>query len=753
MRFDFLSANTWLGKKFTASSTESYPMVKEFTSHTEHADTLEQLLGFMEMHAEQGHCMLKGHVQKQLQNQSRAGSTSAHAKTEFLVLDLDFQEGFASVDDFMKAIGMEDVSYIWHHSSSAGIKYTPGLRGHAIVLLNKALTPETLKQWLRHCNLQIPELTQRLELAASQMALRWPLDVTTCQNDKLIYIADPMTDGVEDPLKGQRFELRTRGKERATLDVSKYNRAVIDEAAAQAIDNLREESGLPKRKPKMQSMHDIEFMANPDKATVTGVKRGRGFTYLNLNGGDSWAYYYPEDDPTYLFNFKGEPVVRLRDIAPDHYWAVRREQAPQTAAVPIAFRDRKTDVYYNGYYDKDNQELDIAAVGNKQRIGDFFITNGQMPPEVIEDKDLIYDPTSLVPMTETTVNKFKPSIYMKNSYAPNWRVPPLIKRVLTHALGDCEETYEYFLNWLACLYQTRSKLGTAWVLSGTTGTGKGTLKDKILTPLLGMPNVSNMTTSNLFEQYNAYLEDKLLVWVDEADLGGAQGRNVASKLKSYITEPVLPIRKMRTNEYQAASPTNFIFVSNYHEIVMIESNDRRYNFAPKQMTKIQFAPGEYDSIEEELPLFAAYLQHYEINLSKARTPLENEARAEQLILSQTNTEMIFEAVKRGDVDFFVQYIGAGDASNVLLADRYEKLVNRWEQEAISYVTNADLKLIFQYILDNRLSPVKIGRLSKMHGCEMHPKKINGESRRAYRTEFTSEPADESDASNASRCSA
>ena len=49
------------------------------------------------------------------------------------------------------------------------------------------------------------------------------------------------------------------------------------------------------------------------------MKRARGFVYLNLSGGDSWAYFHPEDNPEYIYNFKGEPVYRTKEIAPEYY--------------------------------------------------------------------------------------------------------------------------------------------------------------------------------------------------------------------------------------------------------------------------------------------------------------------------------------------------------------------------------------------------------------------------------------------------
>ena len=49
--------------------------------------------------------------------------------------------------------------------------------------------------------------------------------------------------------------------------------------------------------------------------------------YLNLNGGDSWAYFFPESNPEILYSFKGEPPVRLANIAP-RLWEQSQSRAP-----------------------------------------------------------------------------------------------------------------------------------------------------------------------------------------------------------------------------------------------------------------------------------------------------------------------------------------------------------------------------------------------------------------------------------------
>jgi hypothetical protein len=99
---------------------------KRFWSFTRNAADLDQLYALLVTHAEAGHCLLKGALDRPLRHESRAGRTDPNAPTDLLVLDLDFDQGFESIDTFLEAIGLGGVSYVLHHSSSAGITAQPG---------------------------------------------------------------------------------------------------------------------------------------------------------------------------------------------------------------------------------------------------------------------------------------------------------------------------------------------------------------------------------------------------------------------------------------------------------------------------------------------------------------------------------------------------------------------------------------------------------------------------------------------------
>jgi hypothetical protein len=323
----FLAASdgTRMAKSFVRSSgsvvTTPYPHVRRFWSFTRNVADLGQLYALLVTHAEAGHCLLKGALDRPLRHESRAWRTDPNAPTNLLVLDLDFDRGFISIDTFLEAIGLGDVSYVLHHSSSAGITAQPGLRAHVFVPLATPVAPAQLKLWLRHLNLTVPGLRDQVRLSANGMTLSYPLDVTSCQNDKLLFIADPVVDGLVDPLAGRRFELCQRGIESVDLRMGHLDTGAVQREADGLVAELRAKAGLPRREPRYVVLPGRErLLANPEPATVTGVRRARGFVYLNLNGGDSWAYYFPESNADIVWSFKGEPPVRLADIAPE-LWA------------------------------------------------------------------------------------------------------------------------------------------------------------------------------------------------------------------------------------------------------------------------------------------------------------------------------------------------------------------------------------------------------------------------------------------------
>ena len=133
---------------------------------------------------------------------------------------------------------------------------------------------------------------------------------------------------------------------------------------------------------------------------------------------------------------------------------------------------------------------------------------------------------------------------------------------------------EIFLTWCAAFAQNPGKkFQWAIVLQGVEGNGKtfllNTIKHAVTTRYAHMPEPDNLN-----EKFNGYLEEKLFVGVEEIHMGGR--RTLLDKLKPYITNTDVEIRRMNTDKYMGINLTNWIFLTNHKDAVLKSRNDRRF---------------------------------------------------------------------------------------------------------------------------------------------------------------------------------
>lgn len=689
MRIHFLEASVPLTKSYVLESDKSitktpYPLTWEFTSHDEDVGTIDELAVQLRAHAAKGHCLLKGRIERPLVKESRAGSTKAQDPTEFVVLDLDglptdYEGSKITVDRLLEAMSLNDVSYIVQWSASYGISDTH-LRAHVFMLLDKPHAAPLLKQWLIQLNHATPMLRAAMSLTKTGNAISWPLDVSACQNDKLIYITPPRLTGIKDPVpKGKRIELVKR--KRATLAITGQINGTDKnkQLTHKRLDELRDAAGLPKRKYTYRIHGSTEIMVKPDSAVITDMKQERGFVYFNLNGGDSWAYYHPENNPDFIYNFKGEPTYLTKELLPE-YWAQLSETPRVSTAgeLYLAFCDRRSGAYWRGTYNLSTDLLDITQAKNETQVRHFAKQFGVPLPEYIPEWELEFDPHDNVRVDpgNRTVNLFQPTSFMLSTPKPQRAVPKTIMRVISNALGDDPGIVEHFINWLAYILQQRDRTCTAWVLHGVPGTGKGVLINKILRPIFGSAQTAIRRMEELNEPYNHWMESALIVFVDEVQTRALQNeRGVMAKLKNFITEPIITIRRMHTGGYEARNYANFIFASNMPDPVSIDKHDRRMNVGAYQRRPLKdvLSRQEIDGIERELQAFHDYLALYPVDETKATTVIESEDRDTMISISESSADSVASALLDGNFEFFVDQLPTSSdyKTNILQLNRVE----------------------------------------------------------------------------------
>ncbi len=164
-----------------------------------------------------------------------------------------------------------------------------------------------------------------------------------------------------------------------------------------------------------------------------------------------------------------------------------------------------------------------------------------------------------------------------------WTVKPkenkeLLNLFLWHLLwivcaGD-KEINEYVLDWLADMLQDPGKpKGTAIVMRGTEGVGKGTLY-QWLAPMFGPHATHLIDDHHLTGNFNNLLADTMLLFADEITWGG----NVksAGKLKGLVTEKSIVIERKGIDSIKNKNYIRMIISSNSDWVVPAGAGARRW---------------------------------------------------------------------------------------------------------------------------------------------------------------------------------
>lgn len=656
MEVFFLSADVKLTKTFTKDTVSPYPLTKNFVSHRTSIKTITALYNAISEHGAAGHCLIKGQLHRDLKNESRAGATQATDLTDWVCFDIDGMP-IEEIEHFIFTClppECHNVSYVVQYSASFVARgWRGGLSAHLFMLLDAPVAAPALREWLRNINVTQPPLYEALALNPAGTTLKYRLDPTVAQNDKIIYIAAPVCKGFE-PSLPQHLHVVSKRLPRLKVDLKGLNPSRTDELLLKKMNELRKAAGLKPRKPTFKG----DVMTNPDRVVQWELKEERGFVYFNLNGGNSWGYFHSIDDPSTIYNFKGEPPYATSALLPDYWAGIQQDERKAEGGFDyFVLRDIRSAGYYNGWLDKDTDKVRLYPARSKEQLQDFMVQHGYTKPDVIPDFQLVFDRQSDIAFDRENriINLYQPSKYLKSaSKTSTAGLPDTIQRVINHALGGDPDVIDHFLNWLAIIVQQGVMTQTAWVLHGTQGTGKGLLVNHILRPLIGDDYVKIMQLSNIEEAYNPWIEKCILLIIDEASIENASlVSKLMAKLKMWITEPMIPIRPMHAQTYHAQNHVNIMITTNMHDPVVIHHNDRRFNVATRQLHPIVISPREVNSIGGELQAFADFLISYKCDLSRARLVIDTPEREQMKELTQTSAAVSARKIMEGDLDFFI----------------------------------------------------------------------------------------------------
>jgi hypothetical protein len=751
MKITFFKAGVPLTKSFAKQadgsvSKSSYPNVYEVTSIEEDVMDMKSFATVLKKHAALGHCLVKGTPTRSLVSESRAGTTDSNAMSEWLVFDVDGLANVATPNDFMKLLGFDNVSYVVQYSASYKIT-SPDLRCHIFVRLDKPMAAPLIKQWLMQLNHGIPALKDSMSLTKTGNSLSWALDISACQNDKLLYIAPPLLKGIKDPMaKTPRIDYIAKNSATLSIQGTVNSSAQNRELSNKRINEIRTSLGYPERKTTYKMHGSMEVLSRPDSCVVSDIKAERGYVYFNLNGGDSWGYFHPEDQPDYIHNFKGEPAYLTKELLPE-YWNQLTQQATRTSSSGItylAFCDKRTGAYWRGTYTASTNALDIYQAKNETQVRHFAKQNGLPLGDYIPEWELVFDPNDVVRVDtqNQVVNLFEPTVYMQQIVKTTKACPKTILKVVHHVLGSDADITDRFINWLAYILQNRCMAKTAWVMNGTTGTGKGILMSRILRPLLGPNQTAVRRAAELNEPYNAYMEQCLMVFVDEVEVKVFNNEKGAmANIKNFVTEENITIRAMYQASHEVRNYTSWIFNSNKPDPLVIDKEDRRFNIGKYQTEKLDLTQDEIERvIATELQTFHDYLMCYAVDAKKAQTPMESAERDNMMSISESSVDMVSSALREGCMGFFIEQMPTGKAyeRNIVEKNKVEDYI----EVLIHVLDNTDritgkcgiprdmLRTMFDYSVGSMpTTPNKFTSLLKHHRIHVVKIRIGKETMR------------------------
>jgi hypothetical protein len=672
----------------------------------------------LQHHAQQGHALLNGYLVREIQVESRAGLADKDTGHQWICLDFD-KANIQSVDFAIRTMGLDPYSHIIQYSASSNL---PGqenfLNCHVFFGLSGEIRDEVLKDWFFYLNHQyFPDLLAPRNYGGHFDAA---VDPAMARSTQIIYLATPsfgsnIIDPHDDTVEPRwRLELRDHDRIPSSLINQQVpSPAIINSIKTTMLDDARAQAGLRgsstskiKFDPKVSGSDPV--CSDPIPARVTSKKLARGFVYLNVNGGDSWGYYHPENNPRWIHNFKGEPLYPTDRFLPEYY---------PNAAEHAAENAHKPDIDGNSYFviqAKHNNDLYNIEINHHKRTLHIARTSEMSAKRWMFDKRGVTEDAIKFPIVRL---EYRPDLfdhsdktgfalleledeYVLNTYEPPYivtenkespKVPPNIKKVLFHLLGSCNETYKRFLHWLAFIIQNNQRTQTAWVITGAQGTGKGVLGTNILSPLLGSKNVSQVSLQNFASRFTESVDSKQMIILDEMSTKSYDvARDVKDKLKRQITEEKLKSEKKFEGQQETMNFSNIIITSNEIHPVLIERGDRRFHVAPRQKKPLRAIFNDSvaeltETIEEkipaELPEFYEYLIKKKVDMNLVRRVEMNPHKENMIAASTTATDEFVDAWLDGDADYFYGV--------------YEEHIEGADLKSIGLLTGNDLKHVFE----------------------------------------------------------
>lgn len=179
-------------------------------------------------------------------------------------------------------------------------------------------------------------------------------------------------------------------------------------------------------------------------------------------------------------------------------------------------------------------------------------------------------------MADAYANSLAERTGLSPSEAAAAEAKPLVDHIRTIWCRGKDTSFKYCFSWMANMLQNCKKNGTALVVKGPQGSGKGIVVQK-LGEIVGRAGDHFFHAHNIDDVLGTYthnLRAALLVFLDEVTYGG--NKEQAQRLKKLVTEATHSINGKYLPSYTVDSFLNAIIASNDAFVVLCEIRQRRF---------------------------------------------------------------------------------------------------------------------------------------------------------------------------------
>jgi len=400
------------------------------------------------------------------------------------------------------------------------------------------------------------------------------------------------------------------------------------------------------------------------------------------------------------------------------------------------------DLFYRLHLD----ELPIKAVTSKARLVISNLIDRSITLISAKDKepDIGELDLKLVGRDEFTPFKMQEfyeagSIHIRNTFKPTPLMlqvevkevqPEAILRLITHLTNSDKQRAEWFINWLACFFQTLNRSQVSLLLRGPQGSGKGILFDEVIKPLFGQDQVIQINDKSLQTSFlGSIIEGRLFYNLDEVQHDLASSKKVKNFLKALVTNSGIVLEKKFQNmERETPLYGQVLITTNEPYALEIEPSDRRftvYTTGDKLEAAEWLGYGSYrvlsNKIRDELEDFASYLYSYKTDTVLANKAQDTEEKEALVGATTDRFQQFAHAIKRKDLLFFEM---AKDGEGHDQAKGLFTFTSLQEDFSKNRINSATLKALFELIYEEEISGKKL--LAKLRVVEpliFSPKRI------------------------------